>query len=108
MQGCHWHAPQTRRYALDRSRLQCHHRSPLLKTQWSFSRLLGAQIRTQGRMIHYFLGVHPIAILGAPTVRGDRNRLECAAYLPFVEPSARSGPFCTVSRKEMSESTPVP
>jgi len=54
VEGCHWHAPQTRRYALDHSRLQCHHRSPLLKTQWSFSRLLGAQIRTQGRIT--FLG----------------------------------------------------
>src|SRR5271163_5114373 len=59
MQGCHRHASQTRRYALDRSRLQCHHRSPLLKTQWSFSRLLGAPIRTQRRLIHHFLGVHP-------------------------------------------------
>src|SRR5712664_3221198 len=61
MQSGHWHAPQTRRYALDQARRQRHHCSPLFKTQWSFSRLLGAQIRTLGRMTHHFLGVRPIS-----------------------------------------------
>jgi hypothetical protein len=58
MQTGHRYAPQTRRYALDHARLQRHHRSSLLKTQWSLSGLLGAQIRTQGQMTH-FLAVHP-------------------------------------------------
>jgi len=57
LQGGHWHTTQTRRYALDCARLQRHHCSPRLKAQWSFSRLLGAQIRTQGRMTHHFFGV---------------------------------------------------
>src|SRR5271157_5350784 len=59
MHGGYWDAPQTRRHALDQTRLQRHHCSPLLKTQWSVSRLLGAQIRTQGRVTHHFLGVRP-------------------------------------------------
>jgi hypothetical protein len=59
VQGGHWHTPQTCRYALDQARLQRHHCSPLLKTQWSFSRLLGVQIRMQGGMTRHFLGVHP-------------------------------------------------
>jgi hypothetical protein len=42
MQGRHWHASQTSGNALDHSRLQRHHRSSLLETQWSLSGLLGA------------------------------------------------------------------
>jgi hypothetical protein len=58
MQGGYRHAAQTSRYALDRSRFQRHHRSSLLKNQWSFSGLLG----TPGRMTHHFLVVHPVGI----------------------------------------------
>src|SRR6266404_3049868 len=55
VQGGHRYAAQTRRDALDRSRLQRDHCSSLLETQWSFSGLLG----TQGRMTHHFPDVHP-------------------------------------------------
>src|SRR5437667_43245 len=68
MQGGHWHTPQTCRNALDCARLQRHHRSPLCQAQCSLSGLLGAQIRTQGRMTHHFLGVHP-ALSGNRSVR---------------------------------------
>ena len=61
MQGRYWHASQTSRNALDHSRRQRHHCSSLLKTQWPLSGLLGAQIRTQGRMTLHFLVVHPSA-----------------------------------------------
>ncbi len=45
--------------ALDRSRCQRHHRSALLQTEWTFSGLLGTQIRTGGGVTYDFLGVHP-------------------------------------------------
>src|ERR1700730_2924508 len=93
MQGCHWPPPQTRRYALDHSRLQCHHRSPLLKTQWSLSRLLGAQIRTQGRMIHHFLGVHPT----------ERQRGELLNDRPDTEDGPHSsGPSVSKTEERLS------
>jgi len=41
------------------SRLQRHHRASLLKTQRPLSGFLGTQVRTQGRMTHHFLVVHP-------------------------------------------------
>src|ERR1700680_2174515 len=61
MQGRHCYPAQASRHALDRPRLQCHHRPTLLKTQWTLSGLLGAQSRTwgQGSMTHHFLVVHP-------------------------------------------------
>src|SRR5258708_4716608 len=61
VQGSHRHAAQTRRNALDRSRLQRHHRSPLCQAEWSLSGLLGTQNGTEARMTHHFLGVHPRA-----------------------------------------------
>ncbi len=48
-----------RRNALDRSRLQRYHRSPLCQAEWPLSGLLGTQNGTAGRMTHHFLGVHP-------------------------------------------------
>jgi hypothetical protein len=59
-----------------------HLRSPLLKTQWSFSRLLGAQIRTQSRKIHHFLGVHPI-----PDCRGNLVLLTPAGETSALPPA---------------------
>src|SRR6202011_5323781 len=61
MQSRHCYPAQASRHALDRPRLRCHHRSALLKTQWTLSGLLGAQSRTwgQGRMTLHFLVVHP-------------------------------------------------
>ena len=67
MQSGHRYTPQTHRHALDRARLQRHHRASLLKTQRPLSGLLGTQVRTQGRMTHHFLVVHP----GEKSARGD-------------------------------------
>src|ERR1017187_8101826 len=75
MQARHRHAAQTRRNALDRARLQRHHRPPLLKTQRPLSGLLGTENRTEGRMTRHFLVVHPRA-LHAP-----RWRVRDDAYL---------------------------
>jgi hypothetical protein len=62
MQSRHCHPAQTSRHALDRPRLQCHHRSPLLKTQWTLSGFLGTPSRTwgQSRMTYHFAVVHPV------------------------------------------------
>src|SRR6266567_2341527 len=59
VQSSHRHTAQTSRNALDCSRLQRHHRSPLCQAEWSLSGLLGTQNGTEGRMTHHFLGVHP-------------------------------------------------
>src|SRR6266481_4427847 len=108
MQGGHWHAPQTRRYALDRAGLQRHHRSPLYKTQWSFSRLLGAQIRMQGRMTHHFLGVRP---KGCERVRrrelaGDyeleKFPQESKRETQVVSPRSPFGPLMSARRRVLS------
>jgi len=55
------HPAQASRYALDRPRFPCNHRSTVLKTQWPLSGLLGAPSRSwrHGRMTHHSLVVHP-------------------------------------------------
>src|SRR5258706_132301 len=90
VQGSHRHAAQTRRNALDRSRFQRHHRSPLCQAQWSLSGLLGAQIRTQGRMTHHFLGVHPARPLPHPSFRTERSP-SCGYILVTMPPIPSAG-----------------
>ena len=51
LQSRHRHAMETRRDALDRARLPCDHYPLLLQTQRTLRRLLGASLRTGGRMI---------------------------------------------------------
>jgi len=100
MQGGHWHAPQTRRCALDQARLQRHHCSPLLQTECSFSRLLGAPIRTQGRMTHHFLGVHPFCC--KKTRHGTGRRLRPCPF-PLINGLLTSmSPFADISECRLS------
>ena len=63
LQGGHRHTSQTRWNALDHSRLQRHHRSPLCQAQWALSGFLGTQNGTKGRMKH-----EPPLSWGAPAL----------------------------------------
>ncbi len=83
VQSSHRHTAQTSRNALDCSRLQRHHRSPLCQAEWSLSGLLGTQNGTEGRMTHHFLGVHP-RLRGARHENSLRSLIGFGRGFPFL------------------------
>jgi hypothetical protein len=104
MQSRHCYPAQASRHALDRSRLQRDHCSPLCQAQWSFSGLLGTQNGTNRRMTRHFLVVQPAksakSIRRQETVRRTSlgaGRVSCFCYFSAAPVQIGMFPlYCTV------------